>query len=373
MRIRDPIYKLITLDDVETRILNDPHMQKLYHISQLGLTYLVYPSGMHTRLEHSIGTMHLTREISTKIYEDKMPELEYAGLLHDIGHGPFSHQTESIMKKYLHKNHEQVGKEIIEKSEIKDIINDSGNSIDKVMSYFNGGEAYAVVGSIFGSDRLDYLVRDSYHLGVAYGIIDCPRLVDNLVLKDNNLVIYEHTIAEAESVLIARYFMYMNVYMHHTVIIAEGMLQRALEKAIELQEFNPEELLEINDNTLLYKLTSTKSSELIKKIEQRKLFKRIYYKKINEKINSDEIEDELSKAGLDKDEYIVRFVGMRDKEKESIKIIDNKKNNIGDLSELSPFIKTLEDVLKKDKKLLIACDESKIEMAKKVISNLLPD
>ncbi len=371
MYIRDPIYKIIEFDDVESRILSSERMQRLYYIKQLGLTYLVYPSGMHTRLEHSIGTMHLTKEVASKVYGRRVPEFEYAGLLHDIGHGPFSHQTEYAMKKYLHKSHEEVGKEIVAKSEIKDIISDAGFSIRKVMSYFDGGSAYEIVGGILGSDRLDYLMRDSYHIGVAYGIIDYARLINNFVLKGHKLAVYEHAIAEAESILIARYFMYSNVYMHHTVLIAEGMLRTALEKAIENGEFDPKELVETNDNVLLYKLHSTSAANIVKNIERRVLFKRAYYGKVRGDVKLGEIENALSNIGLNADEYVVKLISLRDEGREDIPIVDKNGELIGKLTDFSPFIKTLEDVLKKKYQLLVACDKSKVDEARKAVSKVL--
>ncbi len=151
--IKDSIFGDIKLDKDQQKIVNDPNFQRLRYIKQTGFLYLVYPGANHTRFEHSIGTMNLTKDICERLNLEK-EELILSGLLHDIGHTPFSHQSEELVEKYLHKNHEQIGEEIISKSSIRDKISESSPSFKKILSYLRGNKEGKIVTGSIGSDRL---------------------------------------------------------------------------------------------------------------------------------------------------------------------------------------------------------------------------
>ena len=227
MEIRDPIHGNIDIDDTEAGVIDTPEMQRLRYIKQLDMTYLVFPGANHTRFEHSLGTMQVTKALLSSMGENEK-EIAYAGLLHDIGHGPFSHLSEGFIKKYLKKDHEKIGEERITNSEIKDIISDSGMNFGRIVDYFRDADKIDVVGGVLGSDRIDYLMRDSHYTGVAYGVIDYERLKKRLIPYRNRVAIMESGVSGAESLLLARYFMHSNVYMHHAKLIASKMLQRAM-------------------------------------------------------------------------------------------------------------------------------------------------
>ena len=138
MRFRDSIFKDIEISEVENKIIEDPNFQRLRYIRQGGFAFLVYQSANGTRFEHSVGTMKITKDISSNIFGEVNEELAITGLLHDIGHPPFSHQSEPISKKYLKKSHEDLGYDIIKNSSISDIISNSTLSLNKILEYFSG-------------------------------------------------------------------------------------------------------------------------------------------------------------------------------------------------------------------------------------------
>ena len=228
-------------------------MQRLRYIRQLDMTYLVFPGANHTRFEHSLGTMHVTKALLSSI-DEKEREMAYAGMLHDIGHGPFSHLSEEQIKLYLNKDHEKIGEEILRNSEIKDIISDSDLSFDKVMDYFTNPSKMDIVCGTLGSDRIDYLMRDSHYTGVAYGVIDYERLKKRIVMNKGRMAVLESGVSAAESLLLARYFMHLNVYMHHTKIIASQMFRRAIGLALDSNVMDANELSMMYDEQLIERI-----------------------------------------------------------------------------------------------------------------------
>lgn len=369
MEIRDPIHGNIDLDETVEKIIDTPQMQRLRYIRQLDMTYLVFPGANHTRFEHSLGTMHVTKALLASIDENEQ-EMAYAGMLHDIGHGPFSHLSEEQVKLYLKKDHEKIGEEIVRNSEIKDIISDSTLSFDKVMDYFTNPSKMDIVCGTLGSDRIDYLMRDSYYTGVAYGVIDYERLKKRLVMSNGRMVILESGVSAAESLLLARYFMHLNVYMHHTKVIASRMLQRAIGQAIESGIINANELSMMRDQQLIEKLSncgSEKVSEMAKRVTERMLFKRAFYKRVGPEINEHELEKEIINSGFDKNDFIVKVVSLAGGN-DDIDVVSSGGKFSGKLSELSPLIKALSGVLTNSGRLIVACDKKNIDQMKEVVN-----
>jgi putative nucleotidyltransferase with HDIG domain len=163
--IRDPIHGLIKISEKEKKIIDQPIFQRLRRIKQLSVEYLVYPSATHTRFEHSLGVMELSGKMAS-VLKWNVEEARLAGLLHDIGHIAFSHSGEKLLPLFGFENHEDLGKEMLE-----------------AMGIGLGEEEY-LVSFDYGSDRMDYLVRDAYHTGTAYGIIEYDTIIRNLVSKD---------------------------------------------------------------------------------------------------------------------------------------------------------------------------------------------
>jgi len=237
--INDPVYGFITIpDELIFDIIQHPYFQRLRRISQLGLTNLVYPGALHTRFHHVLGAMHLmTLAVNTirrkghEITPEEKQAVLLAILLHDIGHGPFSHSLEYDIVKSV--SHEQISGFFIQELSKK-----LDGKLDLTLLIFNNKHPkkflHQLVSSQLDMDRLDYLNRDSFYTGVSEGIIGSDRLIEMLNVKDGNLVLEEKGIYSAEKFIVARRIMYWQVYLHKTVTAAEQMLIHIMKRAKEL-------------------------------------------------------------------------------------------------------------------------------------------
>ena len=235
----DPIYGFIGIPS--TRIFNlieDPYFQRLRRISQMGLSYLVYPGAHHTRFHHALGSMHLMqkaiqvlRSKSVGITLEEEEGLLIAILLHDIGHGPFSHAMENSIV-------EDISHEHISLLFMKELNQRFNGSLTLAIKIFQGKYPKKFLNQLVSSqldmDRMDYLKRDSFYTGVAEGSINAERLITMLNVVNNELVIEEKGIYSVEKFLMARRFMYWQVYLHKTGVVAEQLLIRLLKRAKEL-------------------------------------------------------------------------------------------------------------------------------------------
>jgi len=243
--IRDSVYGNIDLNETLLDLLHQPEMQRLHNIRQLGLTYLVYPGANHTRLEHSLGTCYVARRMAEAL--DIPPEekqtVGIAALLHDIGHGPFSHTLEYLLYQQTGTNHESITQEMIKgtaalqdaytDTTLPDVLERHGVNPTGVVSILAGdsGHLSELIHGPIDADQIDFLRRDAHYTGVAYGVIDFDRLIQTLSLHEGHLVIDKKGVSALESMLVARALMYSSVYLHKTVRIAELMLVRAVERA----------------------------------------------------------------------------------------------------------------------------------------------
>lgn len=237
--INDPVYGFINIPyELLFDIIEHPYFQRLRRIKQLGLTFLVYPGASHTRFQHALGTMHLmTLAIDIlkqkgTIITDKEAEAACAAiLLHDIGHGPFSHALENSI--IPHCSHEQLSKLIMHS-----LNNEMGGKLDLAIELFEGNYQkkflHQLINSQLDVDRLDYLRRDSFFSGVSEGVIGSDRIIKMLEVVDDELVIESKGIYSIEKFLIARRLMYWQVYLHKTVLASELMLEKVLKRAREL-------------------------------------------------------------------------------------------------------------------------------------------
>jgi len=273
--IRDPIHGQISIFKEEKSIIDSKNFQRLRFIKQVGFSYLVYPGALHTRFEHSLGTMFLADKFANALNLDvkKKRELRIAALVHDIGHRAFSHDSETVLKKVLGLNHEKLGKQIILKSEIADFLNDAGFDPKKISELSFGKGLGKLISFDTGADRLDYLLRDAYYSGVAYGIIDWQRIIDCTKWSNSIPIISYGGLEAAESVILARFMMFHTVYYHHTIKIARAMFQKALQLAIENKEIGFQDL-ELTDLELLIHLKNTSASFLVNGLLDRNLYKR---------------------------------------------------------------------------------------------------
>ncbi len=366
LHIRDTVVGSIIPTDVQLALIEDGHMQRLRYVKQIGFGYLVYPGANHTRFEHSIGVMHITGEILKRL-EEKNEELECVGLLHDIGHAAFSHCSDALLERHLKTTHEKVGEEIIQKSSIKDVIQNSTLSPKKLIDLYNEkGWGELVTGS-FGADRLDYLLRDAIYSGVAYGVVDYQNIKDNIKMYKGKPAIYRQGIVSIESLLIARYSMFTSVYRHHACLIPQGMYENAVDRAIESGAMDPIELKSLNDFEMTHRLMSIDASkELMSRIINRKLFKRAYFDYVSDAINLREIKERIEKTGLGADQYTAKTMKFKG-DGGDIPVVDKDGGLIGSLQKLSPLVKTLTSTLDSRQKLIVSCDAKNVEKVRSAI------
>jgi HD superfamily phosphohydrolase len=366
MIIKDEIHGNIEVNDNERAVIDHPDFQRLRRIKQMAFTYLVYPGAMHTRFEHSIGVMHLSSVLCERLGFDKdTTELvRMFALIHDIGHLPFSHESEKVLKQYI-GNHEQIGRKKILEGTLKDIL-DENLGAKKVLEMEKTLHGRAVTSDL-GVDRMDYLVRDARNTGVAYGMIDIERIIHTLEMKKNDIVLREGGLEAAESLLIARFMMFSTVYLHKTVRISAALFHRALDKAISADELDPKLMQDIADDELMALLASYPSSKkYAEMLMQRKLYKEAYtldseaFSHLSTGIK--DLEQEISeKAGC---EVIMEYPTGFFKPVEFKVHLDN--GEISTISEISDLIRALKLSEDRRRKLLVLCPESHREKVKKI-------
>ncbi len=232
----DPIYGFITIPNgLIFNLIEHPYFQRLRRITQMGLSYMVYPGAHHTRFHHALGSMHLMqkaiytlRSKGVDISEDESTALLTAILLHDIGHGPFSHTLEHSITKDL--SHEQISLKFMEHLNAE-----FNGSLTLAIQIFKGNYPRKFMCQLIASqldmDRADYLKRDSFYTGVAEGNINSERLISMLNVVEDDLVIEEKGIYSVEKFLLARRLMYWQVYLHKTSLVAEQLLMGILKRA----------------------------------------------------------------------------------------------------------------------------------------------
>jgi HD superfamily phosphohydrolase len=237
--INDPIYGFVTIpNDLIYDLINHPYFQRLRRIKQLGLTNLVYPGALHTRFHHAVGAMHLMQEAvltlrqkDIVITEEEEQAVLMAILLHDIGHGPFSHALEHSIVKGV--SHESISSLFMDK--LNEVF---AGKLTLSIEIFNDRHPkkflHQLVSSQLDMDRLDYLKRDSFFTGVSEGVISSDRIIKMLNVVNNELVVEHKAIYSIEKFLIARRLMYWQVYLHKTVLSGETLLVNILQRAKEL-------------------------------------------------------------------------------------------------------------------------------------------
>ncbi len=280
--VRDPIHQNILLSELDVMLLDTQPMQRLRYVHQTGLVYLVYPGATHTRFEHSIGVRYLAEQIlnTIKIYGAEIPRdeeevVKVAALLHDVAHPAFSHSLDRIVGEESHEEH---ALRIMRESEISDLLSSHGIDVNDVWKVISRGRGLGgIVRGDIDADRLDYLRRDAYYTGVAYGVID-TRILMEFRLHGGEVVLSQKGLRPAESVLFARYLMYTTVYNHKTVRIAASMLSKAVREAVKAGALKVEDLYRLRDHQLLATLASLRGipGDYARRLEERRLFKLAY-------------------------------------------------------------------------------------------------
>ena len=412
-KIRDPIYGFIELPDKFKPIIDHKLFQRLRRIGQLPIEEMVYPSSKHSRFEHSLGTMYLAMMYAISIIEnyagqlriffetnshfkhiEKTDEMKQQfilsagliGLLHDIGHAPFSHTMEDALKNIFNYNHEIIGMEIINIID-KDLDYKGWNAFQVTKNVLNKKSEYKTLDpvskilrdmidhSLIDVDKGDYLLRDSYHCGVNYGEYDFYRLWNFAQLHkkdgDNYQIVFNKKVAtEVWKIRFCRFSMFVNVYKHHIREITDAMLVNIIQKAVQnhkLKDFIPiddnnkinwNEFVFWNDDTFLSKI-SLVEEQYINDFITRNLYKRYIEIKINKNDTFDydymyeqilELE-EFKKNGILKNDFLFYKTSkiippVNEKSIQNIKIIldSDKVISISDYFNFTNFTKIKNDI-----------------------------
>lgn len=311
--IRDPLYGFIDLSEIEIKVIDSAVFRRLQNIKQLSHAYVVYPTAIHTRFEHALGATHLADRISIQLgFNDEIREVvRLSALLHDIGHGPFSHLFEEILSIVNHEkiSHDKISTILIKTDpELNEIL---GDKVDKIIQLLDHQQvnswslsdstlATDIISGALDVDKMDYLRRDSYHIGVAYGQFDLARIIHTITSTpdpdEKRICIKDKGKDAIENYRLGRYLMHAQVYQHHARLTADQMFLRALDLAVNDEDIIPNNKLKVNTKSLtannefveffkchddrsIYDLIigknpNSKAATLLKDIQKRRLLKR---------------------------------------------------------------------------------------------------
>jgi HD superfamily phosphohydrolase len=284
--IKDSVHDHIEVGGVARDLLDTPAVQRLRNVVQLGTASLVYPSANHTRFEHSLGVYHLACEALDHlgVQGQNAKRVKAAALLHDVGHGPFSHNLEALTHRRTGKYHDDVH-ELFERGEIGAVLRSHDLSPVAVADLVAGDGKYGqIVSGELDVDRMDYLVRDAHHTGVPYGTIDHGRLVRELTFDaGDDLVLDEGNVQTAESLLVARALMIPTIYDHHVTRISKVLLRRAGERLLESTTIDAQELRRMDDPAFLVSLRNEPATvEYARRFDERDLPKRALWAELED-------------------------------------------------------------------------------------------
>jgi HD superfamily phosphohydrolase len=281
--IKDPVHGYIDVADFVLPLLDSPLLQRLRYVKQLGFSFLVYPGANHTRFEHSLGTMFLADLMARQLQldPDEQKLVAAAALLHDIGHGPFSHAIEPLMEELLGYPHHHI-RPLLEDPYTREALESQGISPGDLVTLIDGD--HPLSGIIHGEldvDRMDYLLRDAHYTGAPYGTVDAHRLIRSTIRSKNQIVLNESGINAAESLLIARTLMRPAVYFHHVSRIAEMMFLLSVTMHLERSPGGgTAALMRMDDAECMHTLLNspvTEARDLAEGLYSRRLYKRALY------------------------------------------------------------------------------------------------
>jgi HD superfamily phosphohydrolase len=354
--IKDPIHGYIEVEDFALALLDSPLLQRLRYIKQLGFSYLVYPGANHTRFEHSLGTMFLADVASRRfgLTDTEHTLVVVAALIHDVGHGPFSHASEPLMNMFLNCSHDDI--EMIVEELAGNSLLPGGIDPEELCAVVKG--RHSLSGIIHGDldvDRMDYLLRDAYYTGAPYGSVDAQRLIRHLIRTSEGTVLDENGVNAAESLLIARTLMRPTVYFHHVSRIGESMYQLAvLEHLRGTQKEAARALFKMDDASCLHALLTSEnpvSRDLSLRLYERRLYKRALFAG-SDQVSSPVFEQGVSlekcreyagkialEAGLMPHEVLVDIPAIPKEMSLGVRV--KNRNTVVGFKEISPRIRTL--------------------------------
>ena len=360
LEIVDPIHDFIRIYEPEINVIDTSVFQRLRRIRQLAGAHLVYPSAQHSRFEHSLGVMHIAGQAAEVLKDkgflnsDDVANLRLGGLLHDVGHGPFSHLFEEVLQKKKKITHEEIGKRLILQTEIGDFLSQSG--FDKkfltLLAFGNSKHQFMneIISGGLSADMMDYLPRDGYFTGAEHAKIDFKRIVQSLGVYEKKLSLDRSSLYSFESMMVSRYQMFKAVYFHKTVRSAEVMLLESMSLAdneLEFTSYDLDKYIQLTDEFVISKLISLpqkssdlkRASKLAKDYQHRRLLKCVFEKILTRKekfgAKSSEIKKEISKKSkVDESEIFIDIsttptIPLTPSKKESQSIIlTSKKGSI---------------------------------------------
>jgi HD superfamily phosphohydrolase len=429
--VHDAVHGSLDIGGVFLKLLDSPELQRLHGIHQLGLAHLVFPGANHTRLEHSLGVWHIgTRMTEQMGIGENQDEIAAACLLHDVGHAPYSHTLEYLLHDVLGTDHMEITRSIITgkydilgpeaqppgRQRIPEILDDAGLDPrmvagcvageeglrpDSVLERFgpktsskpkHGVHLGQLLHGALDADQLDYLLRDAHYTGVAYGVIDLPRLLRTVAFHEGRLVVHKSGLAAVESMLVARALMYSSVYFHRTVRICEMMLARAVERMERLGELD---LPRMTDCELAHHLACAGKyqRDIALRLKYRRLFKRAFsvpvqgldeeraagLARLDEPAVRRAVEDEIARRAGVEEGYVI--VDLPSKEillseprmhMTDVLILDEERGKLQPLSKHSPLARALQFRQVPDWAVMVSTDaraRSKVaEAAKRVLA-----
>lgn len=412
--IRDAIYGFITPNDTEMKIINTPVFQRLRRIRQLAMAYLVYPGANHTRFEHSLGVYHVAHLIADKLLPGKDNDerrriVRLAALLHDIGHGPFSHTSEDLLNKFagnsgnpkdVNKIHELITARLIENDKGLAAALPRSQDKENVIGLLQGTKPDLtlmknIVSGPLDADKMDYLLRDSHFCGVKYGVFDLDRVINTIDAyedkHDRYISIKNDGINSLEQFVLAKYYMTTQVYFHKVRRVSDAMIVRGIELGIERDELkflkslfcyedNDEYLsryITYWDDRLVAEIMDIKSkyaSDYFDRLYHRRLFKKVFSMKLDElnipnklmqdkilEINSkdnaslkEKLEQEISGIRLlecEKEYVIFNCVSIKSvkemsRDSEGSIVVQNENDKLSSFEQESTVFRAIDDSLK---------------------------
>jgi HD superfamily phosphohydrolase len=413
--VHDAVHGSLDIGGAFLDLMDSAEFQRLHGIHQLGLAKLVFPGANHTRLEHSLGVWHIGSTLArTMGVGEGADEIAAACFLHDVGHPPFSHTLEYILHGRLGMDHEETtrriitgrydilreGEEIPGRRRLVSVLESWGLDPKRVARYISAStvarpdsvlerfapgsrgrtDDRAYLGQILhgalDADQLDYLLRDAHYTGVAYGVVDLPRLLRTMVFHDGRLVVLKRGLPAVESMLVARALMYSSVYFHKTVRIGEMMMARSVERMDGLEGLD---LPRMVDSELLSHLASAGKfqRDIAARLKYRRLFKKAYsvpvagldeeaasrLARLEDPAHRRSVEDEIArKAGVEEG-YVI--VDMPTKEvllseprmhQTDVLILDEERQRLQPLSKHSPLARALQNRLVPDWAVMVSTD-----------------
>ncbi len=396
IEINDPLHGFIRLSEVEAKIIDSNPYQRLRRVKQLSGGHFVYPTAEHTRFGHCLGAMYLAGMLAERILPsidamDSFQEVRVAALLHDLGHGPFSHVFEDVLLEKRNMNHEDVTEWMIRESEVGDVIESYGLSKHRIADLVRGRRKTKIDGILSGIvagqidvDKMDYLIRDSFYCGVHYGLVDIHRLISSMEVSDTYEVEFDINARGAiESFLVARYEMFLNVYFHKAVRAVEVMfvkLMKAADSILNLTTFStPEEFFLLDDISFISRVRKINPADsedarearaMMTALDSRRLYKSCFEKILHtedrfvskvltkEKVRASLEEEIAAKAGVPPEDVLVDVPTLpsvpynpyqsNPMEIRIFEIIDGKKvsRNLSELSNIAEMMKVYFDLIR---------------------------